>query len=88
MAKIIDFQRHDDDGEEEIDYVEAFFPDLPTIQAMLCGKNLAKVLIVTVNTDGDVSHYTDGCTALEAMGLLEMLKFNIHYASVDYGEEG
>ena len=63
------------------------FPDMPTIESMLMGKPLESVLVMTVNSDGDVSHYIDGASTVEAIGMIEMLKQAIFLADTGYDEE-
>jgi hypothetical protein len=41
---------------------------------------------MTVNSDGDVSHYIDGASTVEAIGMVEMLKQLIFFGDT-YSEE-
>lgn len=72
MSKVTRFPTPPVEEEEELPPPR--FPDMPTIESMLMGKQLASVLVMTVNTDGDVSHYIDGASTVEAIGMVEMLK--------------
>lgn len=73
--------------EEETPVATARFPDMPTIESMLLGKPLQSILLLTVNSDGDVSHYVDGATTMEALGMLEMLKQAVFLSDLGYEEE-
>jgi hypothetical protein len=73
--------------EEEEPVPTARFPDMPTIESMLIGKPLQSILVLTVNSDGDVSHYVDGATTMEALGMLEMLKQAVFLSDLGFEEE-
>ena len=64
----------------------ARFPDAPTVESMLMGKPLESILIITVNTEGSVSHYMDGVTVVEAIGLAEMIKQAMYLSDMGYNE--
>ena len=64
----------------------ARFPDAPTVESMLLGKPMQALVLLTVNTDGDVSHYMDGVTTAEAIGMCEMLKQAIFLADMGYND--
>jgi hypothetical protein len=82
MSKITRFPVPQVEEEEELPPPR--FPDMPTIESMLMGKQLQSVLVMTVNSDGDVSHYIDGASTVEAIGMVEMLKQLIFFG--DTGE--
>lgn len=64
----------------------ARFPDIATVESMLLGKPLQSLLLVTVNSEGSVSHFVSGVTTMEAIGLLEMLKQSIFLNDMGYDE--
>ncbi len=64
----------------------ARFPDAPTVESMLLGKPMQALVLLTVNTEGDVSHYMDGVTTAEAIGMCEMLKQAIFLADMGYND--
>lgn len=64
----------------------AHWPDAPTVESMLLGKPMQSVLILTINTEGDVSHYMDGVSALEAMGMIEMFKQAVFLDDMGYND--
>ena len=74
-------------AEDEEAVPTARFPDMPTIESMLIGKPLQSILVLTVNSDGDVSHYVDGATTMEALGMLEMLKQAVFLSDLGFEEE-
>lgn len=65
----------------------ARFPDAPTVESMLMGKPMQSIVVLTLNTEGDVSHYMDGVNTVEAIGMVEMLKQAIFLADMGYNEE-
>lgn len=65
----------------------ARFPDIATVQSMLGDKPLQSILMITINSEGDVSHYLDGVSAVEALGLIEMLKHAIYLSDMGYNDE-
>lgn len=85
MAKVTKFPTppHDED-EEAVEPVR--FPDITIVESMLQGKPLESILLVTVNSEGSVSHYASGVTTMEALGLLEMLKQAVFLNDMGYDE--
>lgn len=65
----------------------AHWPDAPTVESMVLGKPLQSIIVLTINTDGDVSHYMDGVSTVEAIGCVEMLKQAIFMSDMGYNEE-
>lgn len=84
MAKVTKFPTPPDDDEDDVEPVR--FPDISIVESMLQGKPLDSILLVTVNTEGSVSHYASGVTTMEALGLLEMLKQSIFLHDMGYSE--
>lgn len=64
----------------------AHWPDAPTVESMLLGKPMQSVLILTINTEGDVSHYMDGVNTVEAMGMIEMFKQAVFLDDMGYND--
>lgn len=85
MSRVTKFPTPPEPEQEPV--ATAHWPDAPTVESMVLGKPLQSIVVLTINTDGDVSHYMDGVSTVEAIGMVEMLKHAIFLADMGYNEE-
>lgn len=74
MAKVIKLRPEPEEQEET--YV-ASFPNVSVVQSMLEDKPMVTCVVLTVNSDGSLSHYVDGASIMETIGLLESMKLSL-----------
>lgn len=74
MAKVT--KLHPDPEPEEEAYV-ASFPNVSVMQSMLGDKPMSQCIVLVVNSEGALSHYVDGATIPETVGLLESMKLSL-----------
>jgi hypothetical protein len=85
VSKVTKFPSKDEPEDDPIEPVR--FPDFATVESMLQGKPLESIMLITVNSEGSVSHYASGVTTMEALGLIEMLKHSVFLGDMGYGDE-
>lgn len=85
MSKVTRFPGKDEPDDDPIEPVR--FPDFATVESMLQGKPLESIMLITVNSEGSVSHYASGVTTMEALGLIEMLKHSVFLGDMGYSDE-
>lgn len=74
MAKVT--KLHPEPEETEEAYV-ASFPNVSVMQSMLGDKPMATCVVLVVNNEGSLSHYVDGSSIMETVGLLESMKLSL-----------
>lgn len=85
MSRVTKFPTPPEPEQEPV--AAAHWPDAPTVESMVIGKPLQSIVVLTINTDGDVSHFMVGVNTVEAIGMVEMLKQAIFLADMGYNEE-
>lgn len=84
MSRVTKFPSPTEPEQEPV--ATARWPDAPTVESLLLGKPMQSIIVFTVNTEGDVSHYMDGVSTVEAIGMVEMLKQAIFMSDMGYNE--
>lgn len=82
MAKVTKLRPEPEETEEA--YV-ASFPNVAVMQSMLGDRPMSQCLVLVVNDEGQLSHYVDGASIMESIGLLESMKLSL--LGETYGDE-
>lgn len=70
MGKVVRVSHEEEPEEAHV----ASFPDVAVMSSMLEGKPLSSCIVLVMNTEGSLSHYVDGVSIFEAVGMLESMK--------------
>ena len=81
MAKVT--KLHPEPEEQEEVY-QASFPNVAVVQSMLEDKPMVTCVVLTVNSEGSLSHYVDGASIMETIGMLESMKLSLMGETMDY----